>query len=108
MGFRPELARCALVERIECSRDVFGVLQVPFPRGLDEPLGQSVQRLAPAPAIAARVSASPPSETAFRTASSRLVDSSAQISAVGTVPWQVTSNRWDGRMSSTVRLRSYP
>ena len=35
-----------LVEPVQCTRDVLGVLQVTLPGRLDEPVGQSVQRLA--------------------------------------------------------------
>jgi hypothetical protein len=51
------------------------------------------------------VSASPPSETASRMACSTLSDSRKATIASGTEPWQVTSNRYAGRISSTVRVR---
>ena len=54
----------------------------------------------------ARVSASPPSETAFRTAPSKDVDSRKAMIASGTVPWQETSNRYPGRIYASDRPRS--
>ncbi len=45
-----------------------------------------------APVIAAKVSLSPPIETAFRTASSKDVDSRNASIACGTVSWHVSLN----------------
>jgi hypothetical protein len=45
------------------------------------------------PLMQARVSLSPPSDTARRTALSKSLDSRKAVITWGTLPWQVSSNR---------------
>ena len=55
-------------------------------------LRMALAALAMLPVIAAIVSLSPPSETAFLSASSKLMDSKNASMASGTDPWQVSLN----------------
>ena len=69
-------------------------------------LGISQYAEAILPAIAANVSASPPSETAFLMLSSKLSASKKHTMDSGTLPWHETSNSYDGRIPSNVNDKS--